>query len=97
MSMAQYLKLAFVGLLFLASSAFAADASERRFIREGMSEGEVIMKIGRPDSESTDTGGGAKVAVKRWMYFPTYGDPQTLTTLTIQEGKVIEVSRQVSR
>lgn len=95
--MAPYLRLLLVGLLFLASSTFAADASERKFIREGMSEGEVVMRIGRPDSESVDTGGGAKVAVKRWMYFPTYGDAQTVTTLTIREGKVIEVNRQVAR
>ena len=95
--MAPYFRLAFVGLFFLASTTFAADASERRFIREGMSEGEVVMKIGRPDSESVDTGGGAKVTVKRWMYFPTSGDPQTVTTLTIREGKVVEVSRQFSR
>jgi hypothetical protein len=95
--MAPYLRLAFVGLLFLSSSTFAADASDRRFIREGMSEGEVMLKIGKPDSESVDTGGGAKVTVKRWMYFPASGDPQTVTTLTIREGKVVEVSRQVSR
>ena len=36
------------------SSAFAADPGERKFIREGMSEGEVMMKIGKPDSESVD-------------------------------------------
>jgi hypothetical protein len=95
--MGSYLRLAFVGLFFLASSTFAADASERRFIRDGMSEGEVVMKVGRPDSESVDTGGGAKVTVKRWMYFPAPGDPQTVTTLTIREGKVVEVSRQFSR
>ena len=89
-----------VAMLFLslvASSAMAADASDRRFIREGMSDGEVIMKIGRADSKSTDTGEGAKVAVKRWIYFPAPGDSQTLTTLTIREGKVVQVSRQVSR
>ena len=62
-----------------------------------MSEGEVIMKIGKPDSESVDTGGGSKATVRRWIYFPASGDPQTMTTLTIREGKVVEVSRQVSR
>lgn len=84
-------------LCFVASTAIAADAGDRKFIREGMSEGEVIMKIGKPDSESVDSGGGAKVTVKRWMYFPASGDPQTLTTITIRDGKVTEVSRQVSR
>lgn len=91
------LKAALLCLAFVASSALAADAADRRFIREGMSEGEVLMKIGRPDSESTDTGGGSTIAVKRWMYFPAPGDPQTMTTLTIREGRVVEVNRQVSR
>lgn len=78
------------------SSAYAAD-TDRKFIREGMSEGEVLMKIGRPDSESNDSGGGSKIVVKRWIYFPTPGDPQTLTTVVIRDGKVTEVSRQMSR
>ena len=61
-----------------------------------MSEGEVLMKIGKPDSESVDTGGGATVAVKRWIYLPTAGDQQTLTTVVLRDGKVIEVTRKVS-
>lgn len=55
----------------IATSVFAADASERKFIREGMSEGEVLMKIGKADSESNVTGGGAVVEVKKWIYLPT--------------------------
>jgi hypothetical protein len=81
---------------FSVSSAFAANASERRFIREGMSEGEVLVKIGKPDSESVDTGGGAQVAVKRWTYLPASGDQQTLTTIVLRNGKVIEVNRKVT-
>ena len=91
------LKLAILCLAFVASSALAAGASDRRFIREGMSEGEVVMKIGRPDSETVDTGGGSQITVKRWMYFPASGDPQTITTITIREGRVVEVDRQVAR
>jgi len=91
------LKVALLCLAFLASSALAADSADRKFIRAGMSEGEVLMKIGRPDSESTDTGGGSKIAVKRWVYFPAPGDPQTMTTLTMREGRVVEVSREISR
>jgi hypothetical protein len=77
------------------SSAFAADAAERRFIRDGMSEGEVLMKIGKPDSESFDTGGGATTTIKRWIYLPTPRDQQTMTTVVLQNGKVIEVERKV--
>ena len=84
-------------LLLVASPVLAADASDRKFIREGMSEGEVLMKIGRPDSESVDSGGGASVAVKRWIYLPTSGDSQTITTLVIRNGKVEEVRREVAR
>jgi len=91
------LKLAVLCLGLVSSLVVAADAADRKFIREGMSEGEVVMKIGRPDSESTDSGGGSQVAVKRWVYFPARGDSQTITTLTIREGKVVEVDRQVSR
>lgn len=36
-----------LAFLLLANVAFADD-SERRFIREGMTEGEVMVKIGRP-------------------------------------------------
>ena len=71
------LKLAIACLGFVASSVLAADASDRRFIHDGMSEGEVLMKIGRPDNETVDTGGGAKIEEKRWMYFPAPGDSQT--------------------
>jgi len=90
---------AVVGLLCAigASTAWAAGADERRFIREGMTEGEVMVKIGRPDSESNDSGGGAKVTVKRWVYLPAPGDPQMITTLVIRDGKVVEVSRQMVR
>jgi hypothetical protein len=83
--------------LLVASSALAASASERKFIREGMSEGEVLVKIGKPDSESVDSGGGATETVKRWTYLPTPGDPQTITTIVLRNGKVVEVTRQVSR
>jgi hypothetical protein len=85
-----------LSLLALTSPVNAADPSERKFIREGMSEGEVLMKIGKPDSESVDSGGGATVTVRRWIYLPASGDQQTTTTIVLRNGKVIEVTRQVS-
>ena len=84
-------------LSFFASSVLAASASERKFIREGMSEGDVLMKIGKPDSESIDSGGGATETVKRWIYLPAPGDQQTITTVVLKNGQVIEVTRKVSR
>ncbi len=83
-------------LVFSISSTIAADASERKFIRQGMSEGDVLVKIGKPDSESVDTGGGATVITKRWIYLPAAGDEQILTTIVLESGKVIRVIRQVS-
>ena len=83
-----------VVLALCSISAIAQSPSERKFIREGMSEGDVLVKIGKPDSESTDSGGGAAVTVKRWIYLPTYGDDRMLTTIVIRQGKVIEVTRR---
>lgn len=91
------LKLSVLCLAFVALAALAADVGERRFIQDGMSEGQVLMKIGKPDSESEDSGGGAKVREKTWIYFPAPGDSQTMTTVVIREGKVIRVTRTVSR
>jgi hypothetical protein len=84
-------------LLLFASAAFAASAKERRFVSKGMTEGEVLEKIGKPDSESFDSGGGAKETVKRWTYLPAPDDPQTITTVVLKDGKVIEVTREISR
>ncbi len=87
---------ALVACIALAAAAHAADA-DRRFIHTGMSEGDVLVKIGKPDTESIDSGGGAKVVVKRWIYLPSPGDPQMLTTITIREGQVVDVDRRMSR
>ena len=84
-------------LLLMASLAFASSPKERRFICVGMSEGEVLQKIGRPDSESIDSGGAAKETVKRWIYLPAEGDPQTITTVVFKNGQVFQVTREISR
>ena len=92
------MKTVIAALLFVLIPAFAiaADPTERKFIREGMSEGEVLAKIGKPDSETLDSGGGAAVTVKRWIYLPTEGDQQTITTIVLKEGKVASVERKVT-
>ena len=83
--------------LAVSACALAANADDRRFIRTGMSEGEVLMKIGKPDSKSEVSGGGARVTVQRWIYMPTAGDSQTITTIVMKNGQVEEVDRQVAR
>jgi hypothetical protein len=72
-------------------AANAGDPAERRHVQIGMHEGEVLARLGTPDLRSG--GGGRKVA--RWTYMPVPGDPQTLTTVLFEYGKVIEVERKV--
>ncbi|MDQ2963198.1 MAG: DUF4124 domain-containing protein [Pseudomonadota bacterium] len=69
------------------------DPAERKFIQSGMSEAEVVFKVGRPDIEAKGRGKNGQ----RWSYLPTAGDPDTLTTLTLAGGKVTHVERKVMR
>ena len=71
----------------------SGDPAERRHIRLGMPEGEVIARIGPPDMKSG--GSGRKVA--RWTYLPDPRDPQTLTTIVLETGLVVDVERKVMR
>jgi uncharacterized protein DUF4124 len=67
------------------------DATARRFVHKGMSEAEVLAKIGRPDA----TAGGSRTQQTRWSYLPADGDPDTVTTITFSAGAVSDVSRKV--
>lgn len=87
-----------VVLLALASvSALAADARERGFIRKGMGEGEVLLKIGKPDHEAFNRVVRGEPEEKTWTYFPHARDPQTLTIVTFHAGVVTRVDRKISR
>jgi hypothetical protein len=70
-----------------------AKAAERKFVRSGMSEAEIVHRIGRPDV----TSGGSRKGGRRWAYLPAAGDPHTMTTLTLQGGNVVDVERKVVR
>lgn len=78
-----------------ATMTAAGDASARKFIRQGMTEGEVLAAIGRPDA--TAGGKGKGQGNGRWSYLPAAGDPDTVTTITFAGGAVSEVSRKVIR
>lgn len=67
------------------------DPAQRRYLSAGMQAGEVLARAGAPDMKA----GGGKAA--RWTYLPHPGDPQTLTTVVIEEGRVIDVERKVVR
>lgn len=84
-------------LVAVANSAFAVDAAERKFVHEGMDEGEVLFKIGRPDQESVVRGDQSRAPEKKWIYFPVSRDEQTLTIVTIRNGKVGGVERKIAR
>lgn len=69
------------------------DPAERRHIQPGMGEGEVLARLGTPDLQSA--GKGRREA--RWTYMPAAGDPQTVTTVRFEYGKVVDVERKVVR
>lgn len=76
-----------------ASESDKVQAAERKFIRIGMSEAEVIQKIGHPNVGST----AKNHRGKQWSYLPAGGDPNTLTTITLVGGNVTDVQRKVVR
>ena len=65
---------------------------ERRHVRDGMSDGEVLARLGPPDLQSGKTG-----RKMRWTYLPVPGDPQTVTLLRFEDGKVVAVERTTMR
>ncbi len=69
----------------------AKNAAERMHVRLGMSEGEVLAKLGRPDT----TVGARNANSPRWTYLPAPGDPETVTTLTFGKGIVVDIERKV--
>jgi len=73
------------------SAVSAGDASERKHIRVGMTEAEVLAKLGHPDM----TSGGRNGAAVRWTYMPAAGDPEMITALTLRKGAVAEIDRKV--
>jgi hypothetical protein len=65
--------------------------ADRKFLAPGISEAEVVTRIGPPDMKSG--GNGRKIA--RWSYLPAPEDPGTITTLTFEHGRLVEVERKV--
>lgn len=69
-----------------------AAVSERRHLRDGMSDGEVLARLGPPDLQT-----GKQGRKMRWTYLPAPGDPQTVTLVRFEEGKVTAVERATMR
>ena len=74
------------------SSERTGNPAERKFLIPGIGEGEVVARIGRPDMT---TGAGRKT--QRWTYMPVPEDPATITTLTFEMGRLVQVERKVVR
>lgn len=84
-------------LVLAAAPALAADAAERGFIRKGMAEAEVLLRIGKPDHETAIRNVRDEPEEKAWSYFPHSRDPQTLTIITLRGGVVVQVERKIAR
>lgn len=65
---------------------------ERRHVKDGMSDGEVMARLGVPDHQSGK--GGRKM---RWTYMPAPGDPHTVTQVHFVDGHVVSVDRKTMR
>jgi Domain of unknown function (DUF4124) len=65
------------------------DPAERRHLHSGMSEGDVLARVGTPDI-TTGQKNGKQV---RWTWLPAEGDPETVTTVTFVAGVVTSVER----
>ena len=59
-------------------------------LQRGMTEGELLLRAGRPDYESLD--GFRLDIVKTYYYFPTPSNPYT-TVVTLQGGRIFELDR----
>ncbi|MCL2871442.1 MAG: DUF4124 domain-containing protein [Betaproteobacteria bacterium] len=92
------------------ASKRAEKVGERRFIRKGMSAGEVRSRIGTADSredgncrERTKVNSQNQMKTVRdlcekcWVYDPAEGDPQTQTQVCFQNSRVSSVKRTVIR
>jgi hypothetical protein len=73
------------------STTATARAEERRHLHVGMTEAEVRARLGPPEMTSGKSG---KV---RWSYLPAPGDPSTITTVRLENGRVVAVDRNVVR
>lgn len=78
-------------------AALAVDAAERGFIRPGMAEAEVLLRIGKPDHETFIRNFRGEAEEKAWAYFPHPRDPQTLTIITLRAGQVAQIDRKIAR
>jgi hypothetical protein len=59
-------------------------------LRNGMTEGELMLRAGRPDFESVEN--FRHDIVKSYYYYPTVADP-FITVITVRGGRVVAIDR----
>jgi hypothetical protein len=59
-------------------------------LQRGMTEGELLLRAGRPDHESIEN--IRHDIVKTYYYFPTVSDPYT-TVVTLRGGRILNLER----
>ena len=59
-------------------------------LQTGMSEGELLQRAGKPDSESIEN--VRDDIVKTYYYFPTRANPW-MTAITLRAGKIVNLDR----
>lgn len=59
-------------------------------LQRGMTEGELLLRAGRPDHESAEN--LRHDVVKTYYYFPTVADPYT-TAVTVRGGRIFNLER----
>jgi hypothetical protein len=82
---------------FSQSLAGQIDTGDYIRLQKGMSEGEVLARVGEPDREIFFDSEAQRTAqsIKQFLYLPgpEAADPY-LTIITIQQGKVINIERE---
>ena len=69
------------------------DPAERANAHVGMTESEVLAKLGPPDVTSNSP----SRSQLRWTWLPAEGDPDMVTTMTITDGIVTDLERRTAK
>jgi hypothetical protein len=72
------------------SAKVKGDPAQRALAHVGMSESEVLSKLGAPDV----TTGRPNQKQVHWTWLPTEGDPDKVTTMTLTDGIVTDLERR---
>jgi len=60
-------------------------------LQKGMTEGELVLRAGRPDHESVEN--FRSDVVKSYYYYPTSSNPH-ITVVTLRRGRIVNIERE---